>query len=420
MPELASLNLALFGLLGAGFDGNPFWLAVARALAQKSAWLCVALFAWAAWRAPSERWRILATMLAAGVASVLARSLAESIGLPRPFMLGLSPPYIEHGARGALPSTHASVMFTMAFMFLLRPLLRPTGWLLAGVALATGWARIYVGVHFPRDILAGVAFGALMALSFEAALRGFRRTSPSVAALRPLGRRLSELVCGDRFSLYFVMLFTLTAIGIGLQAPSVFPLSFFRDGGAVGHGTLFFYVASLLMVASLRLPFVRTADRLATMVVLTACTLREAGLPSPTVGMRWLLSAGLSDGNATAPQLVIVAALALLVLAAAWLIRRYRQGWHFASAERRWRPAIRTLLLMAFLTGITLLLDCLPELAASFAGTPRAGIGHLLVSLEELLELAVPLLLMVALLQAGIGQRTGPQSQRPIQRADNP
>ncbi|APW36167.1 hypothetical protein RD110_02195 [Rhodoferax koreense] len=410
---MESLNLSLFGLMAAGFDADPFWLAAATTVAEKSGWLCVAVFAWAGWRAPAERWRILFILLAAGVASVLARKLAQSIGLPRPFMLGLSPDHIEHGARGALPSTHATVMFTMAFMFLQRPLLRPTGWLLFGVALATSWARIYVGVHFPRDILAGLVLGALLALGFDAALGAMRRRLPAfelLAFLRPLGARLSAVVCGDRFSLYFVLLFTAAAFGIGLQAPDVFPLTFFQEGGAVANGTLFFYAAALLMVATLRLPFVRHADKLATVIVLLACTAREAGLPAPDIGMR-LLRAGFGDGDASAPKVLIVATLAVVVVAAAWLARRYRQGRRFALARQQWRTAAFTVLMATLVAVFTAALDSLPEMAASFAGTSQAGLGRSLVALEELLELALPMLLMLALFQAGRGQR-GPASRR--------
>lgn len=63
-------------------------------------------------------------------------------------MLGLSPAYIAQGARGALPSAQAAVMFTGA---------------LAAVAAGTAWARIHVGVHFPRDIAAGMLLACVIA-----------------------------------------------------------------------------------------------------------------------------------------------------------------------------------------------------------------------------------------------------------------
>src|SRR5690606_7355005 len=70
--------------------------------------------------------------------------------------LGLSPAYIAHGARGSLPSAHASVMFAIALVLLLRPSLRDLGVAMALAAVLTGWARVYVGIHFPFDIVAGL------------------------------------------------------------------------------------------------------------------------------------------------------------------------------------------------------------------------------------------------------------------------
>ena len=86
--------------------------------------------------------------------------------MPRPFVLGLSPAYIEHGIRGSLPSAHATVMFTVGLVFCLRPALRKIGFAILGVAVLTGWARIYVGVHFPFDVLAGLLLAGTIAAAF--------------------------------------------------------------------------------------------------------------------------------------------------------------------------------------------------------------------------------------------------------------
>ena len=401
LAVVEALNLTLFGLLGAGHDPHPFWLAVASLIAEKSGWVCVALFAWAAWRQPTQRWHVLAVMLAAGLASMLSRSLAESLGFPRPFMLGLSPAHIEHGARAALPSTHATVMFTMAFMFMLRPALRRPGWLLCGVALATAWARIYVGVHFPRDIAAGLVLGGVLALGFDAALALTRRASPPALGYGTLAARLSQVLGSDRFSLYFTLLFTAAAIGVGLQEPGVFPLSFFSNGGPVENGTIFFYLAAAAMVAGTRLPFATLSDKLATCVVLLACAGREAGLQSPLFGLR-LIHTRLQESGGLAPTIAIVLGLTVIVVATAWLAKRYRQGWRFALTERQWRPALLTVLLFAGVMLFTNTLSGLPGAMAGLGlqGLVPAGIGRVLVSLEELLELAVPMLAMLAFFQA--------------------
>jgi membrane-associated phospholipid phosphatase len=104
-----------------------------------------------------------------------------ALDLPRPFMRGLSPLYIPHGQRPGLPSTHASVMFTLAFMMIFRRASVGPGTALLVVALLTSWARIYLGIHFPADIAAAAVLAAL-ACAVCAGLRnhgkGARRARP--------------------------------------------------------------------------------------------------------------------------------------------------------------------------------------------------------------------------------------------------
>ncbi|WP_407080945.1 phosphatase PAP2 family protein [Delftia tsuruhatensis] len=160
---MRSLDLALFQWMAAGHDPSTWLLAVARLTAVGGAWITLILMGWAAWRQPSLRSLIFISLVACGAAAQLAHFIAASLNFPRPFVLGLSPAYIAHSARGSLPSAHATVMFTVAWMFLLRPQLRILGIGLFGIAAITGWARIYVGIHFPLDVVAGLLLGLLLA-----------------------------------------------------------------------------------------------------------------------------------------------------------------------------------------------------------------------------------------------------------------
>lgn len=165
---MQALNLSLFEWLAAGHSPNSPLLWLASLIAVRSSWLCFAIVAWAAWRKPAQRAYLMATLFAIAVAALAAHELAQVIATPRPFIVGLSPAYIDHGARGSMPSAHASVMFTLALVLALRaPLRAVAGWIFA-IALLTGWARVYVGVHFPLDI----AGGLLLALVVTAAFAG--------------------------------------------------------------------------------------------------------------------------------------------------------------------------------------------------------------------------------------------------------
>lgn len=178
-------DTALFLLMTAGPSPSSWLLPFACAIAEGGAWLCAALMGWAAWRQPRERSYLLAALAMAGAASFLAHGLADGIGLPRPFVLGLAPAHIAHGPSPAMPSTHATVMFFVALALAARPALRRWAPAAALLALATGWARVYAGVHFPSDIAAGLVLalalqGLFMALQWLAT----RRVAPAFARLQ--------------------------------------------------------------------------------------------------------------------------------------------------------------------------------------------------------------------------------------------
>ena len=89
----------------------------------------------------------------------------------------------------SFPSDHAVAVGAVAAGLLLAD--RSLGWVAAGLALLMAFARVYVGAHYPGDVVGGllvgavvVAAGALLALPVLRALVGALDRSP----LRPLVR----------------------------------------------------------------------------------------------------------------------------------------------------------------------------------------------------------------------------------------
>ena len=172
---MQAVNISLFQWLGAGHAPDAHLLWLATLVAEGTSWLCLALLAVAAWRQPAQRGYAMATLAAISAAALAAHALAQALNLPRPFVAGLSPNYLAHGARGSLPSAHASVMFTLALVLCLRPALRTLGLAVFAIALVTGWARIYVGAHFPFDVAAGLALAVVITALFWLLAIGVRR-----------------------------------------------------------------------------------------------------------------------------------------------------------------------------------------------------------------------------------------------------
>jgi membrane-associated phospholipid phosphatase len=73
---------------------------------------------------------------------------------------------VHHGTDNSFPSDHASVAFAVAFAVLVFH--RRLGVLLLAVAVGVGLDRIFVGVHYPIDVLASVfvGLGAALVVTF--------------------------------------------------------------------------------------------------------------------------------------------------------------------------------------------------------------------------------------------------------------
>jgi undecaprenyl-diphosphatase len=75
---------------------------------------------------------------------------------PRPFMMGLGHTFIPHATDSSFPSDHATVFAAIGLTFVFANIRSVAGWatLLLGVCVA--WAPIFLGVHFPFDMVGAV------------------------------------------------------------------------------------------------------------------------------------------------------------------------------------------------------------------------------------------------------------------------
>jgi undecaprenyl-diphosphatase len=113
-------------------------------------------------RAMNQRLAVLAcagVLIAVGVGVLLGHVYYQD----RPFVDDPSTKLlIAHGADNGFPSDHATVVFALAGAVVLRR--RLIGSLLIGTGMALGLARVYVGIHWPSDILAAAVIGVLVGM----------------------------------------------------------------------------------------------------------------------------------------------------------------------------------------------------------------------------------------------------------------
>ncbi|KAA8733681.1 phosphatase PAP2 family protein [Acinetobacter qingfengensis] len=88
-------------------------------------------------------------------ASAIGNLCDDYLYLPRPFTLGIGIPLIDHDANNSFPSSHMLVISTIALSYLFSAQYK-LGIALMFCALMVGWSRIYLGVHFPYDIIGAI------------------------------------------------------------------------------------------------------------------------------------------------------------------------------------------------------------------------------------------------------------------------
>lgn len=104
-----------------------------------------------------EKKAVLLTVLALPVVVLLIKGIHLFFFEPRPFVNYQITPLLNIAEDASFPSRHAGVMSAIAFSYFHFK----SGWapLLILLMLWVGISRIYVGVHYPLDILGGFGVG---------------------------------------------------------------------------------------------------------------------------------------------------------------------------------------------------------------------------------------------------------------------
>ena len=153
-----SLFLALTGSLQ-----SPSWLVTLAAFL--ATWVVPLVVAGIAvtWIRAQNAWRpaLLDAVAAGGLGLALVQAIGWAHYRPRPFEAGLGANLMQHLPENSFPSDHATLMFALAFGLLINRRLRMAGMMLLALALAVTWARVFLGAHYPSDILGGAVLALL-------------------------------------------------------------------------------------------------------------------------------------------------------------------------------------------------------------------------------------------------------------------
>ena len=134
--------------------------------------LAIAVVLAIVWRRPAVFLQVAA---ADALAIVISAALRGAFDRRRPPLVYPHPkPLVHVPASGSLPSGHTATAFacatTLAFF---APRAAPLFFLLA---TAIGFSRVYVGVHYPLDVVAGAALGVAIAIALRWLSTSLRRS----------------------------------------------------------------------------------------------------------------------------------------------------------------------------------------------------------------------------------------------------
>lgn len=127
--------------------------------------------------------------MAAGIALLLNQAAGLIWFHPRPFMEGIGHSYLVHAAENSFPSDHGAVVFAVALGLLSQAASRKAGLFMVVLAVVVAWSRVYLGVHYPIDMLGALA-SALLALVLLFSALGRRVTKLGLSCAEVLSYRV--------------------------------------------------------------------------------------------------------------------------------------------------------------------------------------------------------------------------------------
>ena len=168
---LENLNNSLFYLINATPDSAQWMISLAIFIAKDliSIVPLLAVVLWL-WGPPDQvmlqRQLVIKMAIALIVGLTISWLMGHLFPHDRPFVNHIGYNFLHHAADDSFPSDHGTVIFTFALAFLFWHRLW-TGALLMGVAVAIAWSRVYLGVHWPLDMLGGLLAGLIGCLSAQ-------------------------------------------------------------------------------------------------------------------------------------------------------------------------------------------------------------------------------------------------------------
>jgi undecaprenyl-diphosphatase len=167
---LSSTDYGLFGsingLAGHSAALDAIMVGTAKYLPVVFALVLIAL--WLTWRPENQRGAFLAgasALIALGIGQLIGHALPR----PRPYLTHTVNLLISRSVDTSFPSDHATLGFAVAVM--VWQVNRRIGSSLLILAFMLAFSRVFVGAHYPSDVLGGAVLGTVTSLVIGALSR---------------------------------------------------------------------------------------------------------------------------------------------------------------------------------------------------------------------------------------------------------
>ncbi len=162
--DFTELNLHLFEWFNASNHAHEMTIRFAIFIANDLFYIMLLFFGFYWLRGNfAIKKQIVKAFIFTTVALLISQIISHSFYHPRPFVMEVGRTLIYHSPNGSFPSDHMLIFSTIAFSYFFSEK-RNLGIILILLAWLVAWSRVYLGVHFPLDMLG--AFSLAFILNF--------------------------------------------------------------------------------------------------------------------------------------------------------------------------------------------------------------------------------------------------------------